>query len=308
MINKDKEQKKKNKFKDRSYKLHLPNLSFKLPSPSNRKFLPSMGGIHIPMPTGIFMGGGKFILIGLGAIVVGFLAATFLLISTGETEIIWPAKGATYTAPSHVGAQVTDVETPSVASQTLQLNIPQGTRLNEITFKNVSLGKEELTNAFQLTGTSTTDMLTIDTMIIKNSEFPTMDWANGYVYKLNATSSVVVAGHTLSPTMASTTNDVVIGGGRGATSYVAEDMIVDRIIIRQTTTGGDVLIDQLTLDGVKAWTGAFDMDYFEIGTLIMENVRIGDDGDINTPSFVVNTTVEVNSISDGIVDEPVFIR
>jgi len=190
----------------------------------------------------------------------------------------------------------------------LQLNIPQGTRLDEITFKNVDLGKEGLTNAFQLTGTSTSDMITIDTMIIKNSEFPTMDWANGYVYKLNATSSVVVAGHTLSPTMASTTNDVVIGGGRGATSYVAEDMSVDRIIIRQTTTGGDVLVDSLTLDGVKAWTGAFDMDYFEIGTLIMENVRIGNDGDINTPSFVVNTTVEINSIADGIVDEPVFIR
>jgi hypothetical protein len=101
---------------------------------------------------------------------------------------------------------------------------------------------------------------------------------------------------------------VVIGGGRGATSYVAEDMIVDRIIIRQTTTGGDVLVDQLILDGVKAWIGAFDMDYFEIGTLIMENVRIGSDGDINSADFVVNSTVEINSIADGIVDEPVFIR
>ena len=307
MSNKD--QKKKSKFKDKTWSFGLPNLSFKLPSSSKeRSLLPAMGGVKIPFPTGVYLGGGKIILISLSAIVLGFLAATFILVSSGETEIIWPAKGAVYEAPSHVGAQVTDPDTPSVASQTLQLNIPQGTRLDEIIFTNVSLGKEGITNAFQLTGTSTTDMITVDTMIIKNSEFPTMDWANGYVYKLNATSSVVVAGHTLSPTMASTTNDVVIGGGRGATSYVAEDMIVDRIIIRQTTTGGDVLVDQLILDGVKAWTGAFDMDYFEIGTLIMENVRIGDDGDINTPSFVVNTTVEINSIQDGIVDEPVFIR
>ena len=290
---------KKRKFGTPSLKVGFSIGSFQLP-----KFW----SFRIPIGGGIYMGGGKLIVASLSVVALGFLASLFLLVSSGDQQITFPMLGASYEAPSMVGHTIVDAEFPAQRSQTLQLNIPQGTRLNEITFKNVDLGKEGLTNAFQLTGTSTSDMITIDTMIIKNSEFPTMDWASGYIYKLNATSSVVVAGHTLSPTMASTTNDVVIGGGRGATSYVAEDMSVDRIIIRQTTTGGDVLVDSLTLDGVKAWTGAFDMDYFEIGTLIMENVRIGDDGDINTPSFVVNTTVEINSIQDGIVDEPVFIR
>ena len=135
-----------------------------------------------------------------------------------------------------------------------------------------------------------------------------MTFDNGDIYKINATSSVVVAGHTLSPTMSSTTNDVVIGSGRGATSYVAEDMTVDRIIIRQSTTGGDVIIDKLILDGVRAWTGTFNADYFEVGTLTLENVRIGDDGDINSADLVINSSVSVNSIADGIVEEPVFIR
>lgn len=287
-------------------KFDTPSIGIKIPG--MKYSLPKFWNFRLPLPGGIYLGGGKLIVASLSAVALGFLASLFLLVSSGEQQITFPMLGASYEAPSMVGHTIVDAEFPAQRSQTLQLNIPQGTRLNEITFKNVDLGKEGLTNAFQITGTSTSDMITIDTMVIKNSEFPTMDWASGYIYKLNATSSVVVAGHTLSPTMASTTNDVVIGGGRGATSYIAEDMIVDRIIIRQTTTGGDVLVDSLTLDGVKAWTGAFDMDYFEIGTLIMENVRIGDDGDINTPSFVVNTTVEINSIQDGIVDEPVFIR
>jgi hypothetical protein len=207
-----------------------------------------------------------------------------------------------------IGSPVVDREFPSDRSQTLQINLPANIRLDEVSFTNVSLGKNGITDAFQITGTSTSDLITIDTLIIKNSEFPTMDWANGDIYELTATVDVVAAGHTFSMTMASTTNDVIIGSGRGATSYIAKDMVVDRIIINQTTSGGDVLIDTMTLDGVRAWTGAFNADYFEIGRLIFENVRIGDDGDINSADFVINSSVSVNTVADSIREEPVFIR
>ena len=59
---------------------------------------------------------------------------------------------------------------------------------------------------------------------------------------------------------------------------------------------------------MRAWTGAFNADYFEIGTLTLENVRIGDDGDINSADLIINTSVKVNSVADGVVEEPVFIR
>ena len=108
--------------------------------------------------------------------------------------------------------------------------------------------------------------------------------------------------------MSSTTNDVVIGSGRGATSYIAKDMVVDRIILQQTTTGGDVIIGTMILDGVRAWTGGFNADYFEIGRLILENVRIGDDGDINSADLILHSSVSVNTVYDGVVEEPVFIR
>jgi hypothetical protein len=241
-------------------------------------------------------------------VALGFIAAMFVLVSSGDQEITWPMVGASYDAPSMIGSPVVDREFPADRSQTLQINLPAGIRLDEVSFTNVSLGKNGITDAFQIAGTSTSDLITIDTLIIKNSEFPTMDWANGDIYTLTATSSVVAAGHTFSMTMASTTNDVVIGSGRGAVSYIAKDMVVDRILITQSTTGGDVLIDTMILDGVRAWSGAFNADYFEIGRLILENVRIGDDGDINSADFIINSSVSINTVNDGVVEEPVFIR
>ena len=270
--------------------------------------LPKFWSFRVPIGGGIYMGGGKLIVGSLSAVALGFLASLFMLVSTGDQQITFPMLGASYEAPSMVGHTIVDAEFPADRSQTLQLNIPQGTRLDLISFENISLGKGGLTDAFQLTGTSTTDMLTIEEVIIEDSEFPTMDWANGYVYTFNATSSVVAAGHTFSPTMASSTNDVSMSSTRGAVSYDAKDMTVDRIIIRQSTTGGDVLIKKLHLKNVNAWTGAFNADNFEIGTLTLKNVRIGDDGDIDSADLVVNSSVDINTMNDGVKEEPVFIR
>ena len=282
------------------------NFSFSIPNINVR-----FGGIarlRLPLPGGLYLGGGKLIVGSLATVALGFLASMFVLISSGDQEITWPMTGASYAAPSMIGSPVVDREFPADRSQTLQINVPANLRLDKVTFTNINLGKNGITDAFQITGTSTSDMITIDTLTIKNSEFPTMDFANGDIYEITATIDVVAAGHTFEMTMASTTNDVVIGSGRGATSYIAKDMTVDRIILNQTTTGGDVLIDEMTLDGVRAWTGAFNADYFEIGRLILENVRIGDDGDINSADFVINSSVSVNTVNDGVLEEPVFIR
>jgi len=282
------------------------DFSFSIPSLSVR-----FGGLtrlRLPLPGGVYLGGGKLIVGSMATVGIGFLASMFVLISSGEQEITWPMTGASYAAPSMIGSPVVDREFPADRSQTLQINLPANIRLDEVSFTNISLGKNGITDAFQIAGTSTSDLITIDTLIIKNSEFPTMDWANGDIYTLTATTDVVAAGHTFEMTMASTTNDVVIGSGRGATSYIAKDMTVDRILLTQSTTGGDVLIDTMTLDGVRAFTGAFNADYFEIGRLILEGVRIGDDGDINSADFVIHSSVSVNTVADSIREEPVYIR
>tara|TARA_R100000808_G_scaffold4949_2_gene15470 strand:+ start:3768 stop:4646 length:879 start_codon:yes stop_codon:yes gene_type:complete len=292
-------------MKDR--KFSIPSLKFSLGAFGRFK-LPSASKLKLPFPTGIYLGGGKLIVVSLSFVALGFLASMFLLLNTGEQEITFPMLGASYEAPSMVGSNITDAEFPMDRSQTLQINMPASLRLDVVSFKNINLGKSGLTDAFQIAGTSTSDVITIETVTIKNSSFPTMDWANGDIFKINATSSVIAAGHTFSPTMASSTNDVVIGSGRGATSYIAEDMTVDRILLLQSTTGGDVVIENLILDNVNAWTGAFNADYFEIGTLTLENVRIGDDGDINSADLVINSSVKVNTVNDGVQEEPIFIR
>jgi hypothetical protein len=284
---------------EKKFRFSIPGLSLQILGLSK---------LRLPLPGGLYLGGGKLIVGSLTTVALGFLASMFILVSSGDQEITWPMVGASYDAPSMVGSKVVDAEFPADISQTLEINMPAGIRIDVISFTNVSLGKSGITDAFQITGTSTSDVITIDTLIIRNSEFPTMDWANGNIYTLHATSSVVAAGHTFSPTMSSSTNDVVIGSGRGATSYIAKDMVVDRIILQQTTSGGDVIIDTMILDGVRAWSGAFNADYFEIGRLILENVRIGDDGDINSADLILHSSVSVNTVYDGVVEEPVFIR
>ena len=290
---------KDKKFNTPTVRFGIPNITAKLPKFWNFK---------IPIFGGLYMGGGKFVVISFSTIAIGFIASLFVLINSGEQQITFPMLGAQYTAPSMVGNHIVDREFPADRSQTLQINMPASLRLDIVSFKNINLGKSGLTDAFQIAGTSTSDVITIETVTIKNSSFPTMDWANGNIFTVNATSSVIAAGHTFSPTMASSTNDVVIGSGRGATSYVAEDMTVDRILLLQSTTGGDVVIENLILDNVHAWVGAFNADYFEIGTLILENIRIGDDGDINSADLVINSTVKVNTVNDGVQEEPIFIR
>ena len=290
---------KDKKFNTPTVRFGIPNITAKLPKFWNFK---------IPIFGGLYMGGGKFVVISFSTIAIGFIASLFVLINSGDQQITFPMLGAQYTAPSMVGNHIVDREFPADRSQTLQINMPASLRLDIVSFKNINLGKSGLTDAFQIAGTSTSDVITIETVTIKNSSFPTMDWANGNIFTVNATSSVIAAGHTFSPTMASSTNDVVIGSGRGATSYVAEDMTVDRILLLQSTTGGDVVIENLILDNVHAWVGAFNADYFEIGTLILENIRIGDDGDINSADLVINSTVKVNTVNDGVQEEPIFIR
>jgi len=280
----------------------------KFNTPNLKMRLPKFWNFRVPLPGGVHLGGGKLILGSLSVVALGFVSSMFLLISTGEQQITFPQTGAAYNAPNQVGMRIVDPEFPAEQSQTLQLNIPANTRIQEITFEDISLGKVGLTDSFQIAGTSTNDRITIGTVIIEDSEFPTMDWANGDIYSIVATTSVEAAGHTFSPTMSSSTNDVVIGSSRGSTSYVAENMIVDRILILQSTTGGDVVIETLTLKNVDAFAGAFNADYFEIGKLILRNVKVGDDGDIDSADFTIQSSTNINNITDGVQDKPIFIR
>ena len=296
---------KNKKFKYKKFSLGLPSFSLKTGRLGTFK-LPTFGKIRNPLPSGLYLGGGKLIVISLATVALGFVASMFLLLSKGEQEITWPMTGAVYEAPSMIGARVVDEETPMEASQTLQINLPGGIRLDEINLVNISLGKAALTTAFSIQGTSTA-YIVVDDLIITNSEFPSMDFANAEIYSINATSSVQAAGHTFEMTATTTIADITVGSGRGVASYDAEDMIVDRILI-VCTGSSDCVIDTITIDGVKTWIGNFDLDYVKAGTLTMSNLKIGDDGDINSADLVMNSTVTYNNVLDGVVEVPINIK
>jgi hypothetical protein len=265
-------------------------------------------GLRIPILGGLYLGGGKILLVSMSTVAIGFLLGVVLLISKGDQELVWPAAGAQYTAPSLIGARVVDRETPSEISQTLQINLPGGIRINRIHLKNVSLGKTGLATAVQISGTSTAYIL-IDDLIIRNSSFPTMDFANSEFFSIIATTSVEAAGHTFAMTASSTIADITIGSARGTITYDAENMVVDRIIITALLGAtSDVIIDELILDGVNASVGAFDLDWVKAGTVTLENLKVGDDGDINSADLVMNSTVWFNSVVDGVVEKPINIK
>ena len=289
-------------------KIKTPAIRFRLPAITAK--LPRFWHFRVPLPGGVYMGGGKLIVVSLSTVAVGFIASMFLLISTGDQEITFPMAGAEYDAPSMVGNRVVDREFPAEASQTLKLNLPAGLRVDKIHFEDIELGKGGLSDSFQLSGTSTSDRITIETLTIKDSAFPTMDFSNSSIHTINATNTVWTAGHTVSPTLGTSTA-VRVGSSRGAVSYQASDMVVDRILILMsatTTPASDVYVHEVLLSNVDAYTGGFNLDWATIGTLNLENVMVGDDGDINASDFFINSSVTTNTIYDGIVDMPIDIR
>jgi hypothetical protein len=307
------------KFKKPTYK--LPRFEFKLPTNIGIK-IPSFSGMklptdvrfRLPIPTGVYLGGGKLIMISLGTVALGFAVSTFMLVNTGEQQITFPALGASYDNGSTVGRAITDIEQPEARSQTLQINAAGGTRLGTITLKNISLGKTGLADAFQIAGVSATEAIAIGTIEIKNSSFPSFDIGSSEIYKLDAGTGVECAGHTFDATMSNATDNLTITSTRGATDYTAENMTVDRIIIKTSeaaddgSENGHVLISKLILDNVNAWIGTANIDFLHAGTFTISNSQFGDDGDIDSSDCVVNQTVNVNTVIDGIVEKPIFIR
>ena len=287
-------------------KIGLPSLKFKFSLPGFK--LPKFWDFKLPLPGGVYLGGGKLIVGSLSVVAIGFIASTFLLISSGEQQITWPMTGASYSDGSVIGSRFVDPEQPQVASQTLQIYAAADTRIDKIVLTNISLGKTGLTDAFAIQGLSTSDSIIIGELIIKNSEFPSIDIAASEIYSIKATPNVFVAGHTFDATVSNATNNITVGSARGATNYTAEDMTVDRILITQAAGSGDVIIGSVTLDNVKAWIGGINIDNVEIGTFTISDSSVGDDGDIDSADFVINSSVNVNNVTDGIIERPIFIR
>ena len=91
----------------KKFSFRWPSLSINLGFMGTLK-LPALSKLRIPLPTGLYLGGGKLIMFSLSTVVLGFVAGMFLLISKGEQQITFPMVGAVYEAPSMVGTRIVD--------------------------------------------------------------------------------------------------------------------------------------------------------------------------------------------------------
>jgi len=264
----------------------------------------------LPTPrTKINLGGMRVALGGIAVVAIGFTATIWVTVLGTTDEIIWPQPGAAYALPYEVGERLPpDAITPMTASQTLQINLGNGVRLDRLVLRNLDLGKAGLASAFKIERASTVTgaHVNVGQFTVTNSSAPTLDFANMEI------GTVVLApltdGHTNAISVDSTVSNLVIDSDRGHGSYVSENSVVDRVLITLQGDSG-AYIGEVIVDDVDASVGSWDWDYLKIGTLTMNSTnQFGDGSGINSASAVFNSTIKARSITDNTVDTPLTVQ
>jgi hypothetical protein len=245
------------------------------------------------------------------AIVVSGLAVAvgifFAVRDVASSHWDWPDAGAEYDLPQKMGTQLAK-NSDGTDSHTLQINLADGVRLDKLWLKNLDLGKSGLSESFTVNRTSgvTGAMVNVGQFTIINSSAPTLDWANMEVGTISL--GAYVDGHTNAIQIDSTISQLIIDSDRGSGTYVAENSVVDRIVI---STNGDTgaFIGEIIVDGVTSSVGSWNFDYMKIGILTMDNTnKFGDGTGINVSSATFHSSIKARSISDSLVDTPLKIQ
>ena len=268
-------------------------------------YLKLLTAIRIPIPKALKIGGGRAALMSI-LVVAGGFGASFALVISGTNDVpTWPEAGAVYALPNTNGERLApDATDPATRSQTLQINLSSGVRLDKLELSRLDLGKAGLTDSFSVIGV-TGAQVNVGLITIRNSSAPTLDWANIEAGCITLAGNV--DGHTNAVTIDSTVPNLVIDSDRGAGTYVAADSHVDRMIIN--TVGGDATIGEILIDDVDSSVGGWNWDYIKAGCINLENTnKFGNGTGINTASAVFNSTVKARTITDNLVDVPTSIK
>ena len=268
-------------------------------------YLKLLTAIRIPVPKAFKVGGGRAAFMSVMVVAGGF-AASFALVINGTSDVpTWPDAGAVYALPNTHGDRLApDESDPATRSQTLQINLGNGVRLDKLELSRLDLGKAGLTNSLHVQGV-TGSQVDVGLITIRNSSAPTLDWSRINTGCLTLAGNV--DGHTLAATVDSTIPKLVVDSDRGAGTYTASDSTVDRVIIQ--TTGGTATIGEILIDDVDASVGAWSWEHINAGCIVMENTnQFGDGTGINSASAVFNDTVKARVITDNLVDTPISVK
>ena len=268
-------------------------------------YLKLLTAIRIPVPKAFKVGGGRAAFMSVMVVAGGF-ADCFALVINGTSDVpTWPEAGAVYALPNTNGDRLApDDSDPATRSQTLQINLGNGVRLDKLELSRLDLGKAGLTDSLAVTGV-TGAQVNVGLITIRNSSAPSLDWANIETGCISLAGNV--DGHTNAITVDSTVPNLVIDSDRGAGTYVAADSMVDRVIIN--TVGGDATIGEILIDDVDSSVGGWNWDFIKAGCIVMENTnKFGDGSGINSASAVFNSTVKARVITDNLVDTPTSVK
>ena len=278
-------------------------------------YVPKIGflsALRIPTPRFRFnLSGWRGLAISTTVVGVGFAVALTTVIASTDTTPVWPNSGASYKLPSTFGVPLEpDIVTPEQASQTLQLNLGDTSRLDKLLFENMSLGKSGLDNCiditFATTAVSTTAFLNTDKLTLSNVSAPTFLTTGSQISTLTLAGKV--DGHTYSPTQSSTISDITVNSDRGAGTFTAKDSKVDRIVIKVNGSTGPI-VGEVEFKNVHCSIGKVSISNVKAGELTQDATsKFGNGTGINTASYVVDDSVSIMSGTSNLVDTPITVR
>jgi hypothetical protein len=266
-----------------------------------------LNALRIPTPTfKVDLSGFKGIGMALGVVGLGFiLAFTFVIAGTDDTPV-WPEAGAAYPLPIVQGVKLEpDPENPADANHTLQINLADGVRLSTLTLDNLDMGKTGLSSCvtIQRAG-STTGWLYVDTWTMTGVSAPSLSMEN--VESASLILSAQTDGHAMDATIDSTITEQNVDSSRGSGDFLAEDSVVDRVIIELL---GSATVGVMTWTNLSCSVGGWDIDWVKAGVITMDATsKFGDGDGINLADFVVASTVKARTITDNLVDVPITVR
>ena len=278
-------------------------------------YIPRIGflsALRIPTPKFRFnLSGWRGLATSTGIVGVGFAVALSTVIASTDNTPIFPEAGARYELPKVFGVPLEpDIETPEQASQTLQLNLSNASRLDKLSFENMSLGKAGLDKCIDITyattGVSGTAFLNTDKLSLLNVSAPTFATTGAEISQLTLAGKV--DGHTYGPTQDSTISDITVQSDRGAGTFTAKDSKVDRIVIKVDGTAGPV-VGEVEFKNVHCSVGQISISNLKAGEMIQDaDSKFGDGTGIDSASYVISPQVKIKSGVSNLVDTPITVK
>lgn len=287
-------------------KLTIGPLRFRLPNlPGFPKA--TLPRIMIPLPNiRAKVPGIKAVVLPKNPVLATFLAVT---VGVGITAIAvyfavqgvnkppqWPGAGV------YVGERTVGEDPPRDLPGSLDYTFPS--RTNRFSLEGIEVGKDGLTNVFEISTPSTSDyiyvsVMTADGIVCPRFILSTSDIANAIYINNRADGQAFT-------TIGGTPDDIQVGV-RGARNRSAKNESYDKIILRGNGSGAQ--INELVLKNIRGFGGACDFSNLKIGTLYVTNSVVGTGDGINVNDFGFGQSVTIGTFTgDRNVETEIRVR